>query len=117
MRSVVCEEFGPPSSLKEIEVPTPQPGPKQVLVRVTATGIGFVDGLLIQGLYQVKPPLPFHPASEYAGVIETVEADCAHLSIGDRVFGTACGIAEACSPTKRCWYWVPRAAWAQQRYL
>jgi NADPH2:quinone reductase len=77
--------------LKEVDVPTPRPGPRQVLVRVTATGIGFVDGLLIQGLYQVKPRLPFHPASEYAGVVETVGAECSRLAVGDRVFGSASG--------------------------
>lgn len=91
MRSVVCEEFGPPSSLREIEVATPRPGPSQVLVRVTATGIGYVDGLLIQGLYQVKPRLPFHPASEYAGIVETVGSECTRLAVGDRVFGSAGG--------------------------
>lgn len=91
MRSVVCEEFGPPSALKEVEVPMPKPGPNQVLVRITATGVGFVDGLLIQGLYQVKPPLPFYPASEYAGVVEAVGDACTHLSVDVRVFGTANG--------------------------
>ena len=91
MRSVVCQEFGPPSSLEEIEVPVPVPGPDQLLVRVTATGLGFVDGLLIQGLYQVKPPLPYYPASEFAGVVEASGASCREIAVGERVFGSASG--------------------------
>lgn len=104
MRSVVCEEFGPPAGLKEVEIPTPEPGPTQVRVRVTATGIGFVDGLLIQGLYQVKPPLPFYPANEYAGVIEAIGSECTRLKVGDRVFGTANGALSeyVCIEEMRC---------------
>ena len=104
MRSVVCESYGPPSMLKEVDVPTPEPGPRQVLVRVAATGIGFVDGLLIQGLYQVKPPLPFRPASEYAGVVEAVGDQCGDLAVGDRVFGSANGaLAEyVCVDESQC---------------
>ena len=53
MRAVVCEAYGPPDSLVEKELPVPGPSGNEVRVRVTATGLGFVDGLLIQGLYQV----------------------------------------------------------------
>ena len=52
MRAVICESYGPPSNLKEAERPIPEPGPDEMLIEVTATGLGFATGLMIQGLYQ-----------------------------------------------------------------
>jgi NADPH:quinone reductase len=95
MEQVVCEAFGPPQQLQRLQVDVPSPGPDEVLLRVEAAGVGFVDGLMIQGLYQVKPKLPYYPGSEFAGVVSTVGAQVSHLSPGDRVMGLSNGGAFA----------------------
>ena len=89
MKTVVQEAFGPPADLITLEIDTPQPGPGEVLVKVNAAGVGFVDGLMVQGLYQVKPPLPYYPGSEFAGEIAVLGADVEDLAVGDRVMGMA----------------------------
>ncbi|MBT6024342.1 MAG: NADPH:quinone oxidoreductase family protein, partial [Gammaproteobacteria bacterium] len=55
MKKVCCNEFGPPESLQRIEVDTPAPQAGEALISISAAGVGFVDGLMVQGLYQVKP--------------------------------------------------------------
>jgi len=95
MQKVCCAEFGPPEALTRIEVDVPTPGPGELLVRVAAAGVGFVDGLMVQGLYQVKPPLPYYPGSEFAGVVECMGADVDGFEAGDRVLGLAGGGAFA----------------------
>jgi len=70
MRRVVCTEFGDPERLEVVEEPTPRPGPGELLVRVSAAGVSFVDGLIVRGGYQVKPPLPFTPGTAVAGTVE-----------------------------------------------
>ena len=91
MKAAVVETFGPPETLTFKEVPDPVPGPGDVVVDVTAAGVGYVDGLLVQGLYQVKPPLPYVPGNEFAGVISAVGDKVTHLAVGQRVMGTAPG--------------------------
>ena len=89
MRALVCEKFGPPSSLRESEIATPDVGPEEVLIEVHAAGVGFVDGLMIQGKYQVKPSLPYYPGSEFSGVVAKTGADVRDLPVGSRVMGLA----------------------------
>ncbi len=89
MQIVCCERFGPPADLERIEQPVPEPRPHEVQVKVAAAGVGFVDGLMIQGLYQVKPPLPYYPGSEFAGEISALGAEVTHLRVGQRVMGLA----------------------------
>ncbi|MEM9620918.1 MAG: NADPH:quinone oxidoreductase family protein [Pseudomonadota bacterium] len=93
MKTVVCESFGPPEQLQQIEVPAPQPAEHQILVDVEAAGVGFVDGLMVQGLYQVKPSLPYYPGSEFAGTISQIGSQVggqvSNLQAGDRVMGLA----------------------------
>ena len=105
MKIYVCREFGPPSGLEEIEIDTPNPRSHELRVEVCASGIGFVDGLMIQGLYQVKPPLPYYPGSEFAGVVSAVGDAVSHVKVGDRVLGTTnsgalaeqtCAVAQHC---------------------
>ena len=69
MKAVLCRAFGPPSGLTVEEVPAPGPGPGQVLIRVEASAVNFPDTLIIQGWYQTRPPLPFSPGGEVAGVV------------------------------------------------
>lgn len=85
MRAIVCEEFGAPSSLKATTVDDPAAGPTDVVIRIESTGLGYVDALMAAGLYQIRPPLPYIPGSEIAGVIEQAGDDVKHLRIGQRV--------------------------------
>ena len=68
MRRVVCSSFGPLDGLSVVEEPDPQPRDGAVAIRVEAAGANFVDALIVQGRYQIKPPLPFTPGMELAGV-------------------------------------------------
>jgi NADPH2:quinone reductase len=85
MRSVICKSFGPLEDLVIEEGPSPELAPGQLRVRVTAAGVNFVDALLAQGLYQIKPPLPFVPGGESVGVVTEVGAGVSSPSLGDRV--------------------------------
>jgi NADPH2:quinone reductase len=69
MRRVVCREFGPLSGLAVEEAPDLEAADGQVVVDVTAAGVNFVDALMVQGAYQIKPQLPFTPGMEVAGVV------------------------------------------------
>jgi NADPH2:quinone reductase len=85
MKAVLCKAFGPPESLVVEEVDDPRPGPGQVVVDVGACSVNFPDVLMIQNLYQFKPPLPFSPGSEVAGTISAVADDITDFQPGDRV--------------------------------
>lgn len=89
MKIVCCRNFGTPDTLERIETPAPEPKNNEALVDVTAAGVGFVDGLMVQGLYQVKPPLPYYPGSEFSGLVTAVGANVSTLAPGDRVLGIA----------------------------
>jgi len=91
MRAVICESFDSPENLAVSEVDIPGPGDDQVLVRVEATGLGYVDALTVAGLYQVKPTLPFVPGNEMSGVIEQTGDNVRHLRTGQRVLASAGG--------------------------
>jgi NADPH:quinone reductase len=88
VRAVVCHELGPPSLLRVEERPDPVPDASQIVVEVEAAGVNFVDGLFIAGQYQIKPPLPFTPGSEVAGVIAAVGDGVDHFAVGDRVMAS-----------------------------
>lgn len=87
MKAIVCEQFGPPSSLKFKEVDALKPKENEVLVSVKACGVNFPDTLIIQGLYQFKPELPFTPGSDIAGTVKEVGTGVSHVKKGDEVFG------------------------------
>lgn len=87
MKAIRCNNYGPPSSLTLEEVVNLKPDKKEVLVRVKACGVNFPDTLIIQGLYQFKPELPFTPGSDVAGVVKAIGEDVKHLKVGDEVFG------------------------------
>ncbi len=91
MKIYRCDAFGPPESLQRVDVEAPTPRADEVLVDVAAAGVGFVDGLMIQGKYQVKPPLPYFPGSEFAGTVRALGRDVQGLIVGARVLGTAAG--------------------------
>ena len=85
MRAVVCNEIGPPKNLQVEERDGLVAGPGQVVVDVEACGVNFVDVLMVQGLYQMKPEPPFVPGSEVAGRVAQVGAGVEGVSLGDRV--------------------------------
>ncbi|WP_159978218.1 MULTISPECIES: NADPH:quinone oxidoreductase family protein [unclassified Novosphingobium] len=84
--AVIGHEFGPPDSYVLEPFDPGAPGEGQVRVAIRAAGVSYVDVLTAMGQYQFKPPLPFIPGSEAAGVVEAVGAGVTHLSEGDRVF-------------------------------
>ena len=84
MKAIVCEAFGPIKDLKLAEMPDPEPGSKEVVIESEAIGVNFPDGLLVQGLYQVKPPTPFIPGMELVGKI-CAAGEESGFNVGDRV--------------------------------
>ena len=64
MKAIVCEQFGPVSDLRLVERESAAVGPGDVRIAVTACGVNYVDGLFVQGKYQIKPPVPFVPGME-----------------------------------------------------
>jgi NADPH2:quinone reductase len=87
MKAILCTRFGGPDDLELKDLPDPVAGPDEVLVAVKAAALNFFDTLIIAGKYQHKPPFPFSPAAEFAGVVESVGPDVTALSRGDRVLG------------------------------
>lgn len=85
MKAVLCKSFGPPESLVVEDAPSPQIKPSEILLDVHAAGVNFPDTLMIEGRYQFKPPFPFSPGGEAAGVIAAVGEKVSHLKVGDRV--------------------------------
>jgi NADPH2:quinone reductase len=85
MKAVLCKQFGPPESLVVEDVPSPRPGPGEAVIAVKAASVNFPDVLIIQNKYQFKPPLPFSPGSELAGVVKEVGAGVTAFKPGDQV--------------------------------
>ena len=85
MKQVVCEAFAPIEDLKVIDAPSPEVKKNQVRINAHAIGVNYPDGLLVQGLYQMKPPTPFTPGIEVAGVIDAVGEGVETLKVGDSV--------------------------------
>lgn len=86
MKAILVREFGGPEVLKLEEVPTPRPAAGQVLVRIHAVGVNPYDTYMRAGTYAVKPPLPYTPGSDAAGVIEAVGDGFKKVKPGDRVY-------------------------------
>ena len=85
MKAVLCKAFGPADTLVVEEVNSPEIKKNEVLLDVHAAGINFPDTLIIEGKYQFKPPFPFSPGGEAAGVISAVGEKVSHLQVGQRV--------------------------------
>jgi NADPH2:quinone reductase len=85
MRGLILHELGEPENLRLDEIPTPIPGPEEVLVDIYAAAVNFPDLLTIQGDYQFRPPLPFVPGKEGAGTVVAIGKDVTHVAPGDRV--------------------------------
>ena len=90
MRALLCKSHGQPESLVVDDVPSPSPGPGQIVVDVKAAGVNFPDALIIQNKYQLKPALPFSPGAELSGIVTSVGEGVTRFRAGDAVCG-ACG--------------------------
>jgi NADPH2:quinone reductase len=96
MRAVVCRAWGPVESLEVAEVPPPKVADDEVLIDVRATGVNYADSIMVAGKYQTKPPLPFSPGLETAGVVAACGAAVTRFAPGDRVMAIVAhgGMAE-----------------------
>ena len=105
MKALLSRVAGGPGTLTLEEVPAPTPGPGQVLVSVRACGVNFPDTLIIEDRYQLRPPRPFSPGAEVAGVIEALSEGVSGFAVGQRVIGLAGfgGMAETVAiPAAQC---------------
>ena len=106
MKALLSRHPGGPETLVLEDVPEPVAGPGQVRVAVRACGINFPDLLIIQDLYQYKPPRPFAPGAEVAGTVDAVGEGVTHVRSGDRVLLSPArsGMAEkAVGAAGNCW--------------
>lgn len=88
MKAIIVREFGEAEVMKLEDVATPEPGAAQILVRIEAAGVNPVDTYIRSGSHAQKPPLPYTPGKDAAGVVEAVGADVTHFKPGDRVLTT-----------------------------
>src|SRR5436305_5160376 len=105
MKAALCTHYGPPEELEIRNVPSPTAGNGQVVISVKACGVNFPDVLLIQDKYQFKPPLPFAPGGEIAGVVKAAGEGVSAPKPGDRVIasiGTGGFAEEALADAARC---------------
>lgn len=89
MKALLCVQFGPADALEYRDVPSPSAGEREVVVSVKAASVNFPDVLIIENKYQFKPPLPFSPGSELAGVVKEVGPGVTRVRVGDRVMALA----------------------------
>ncbi|MGE0820940.1 MAG: NADPH:quinone reductase [Candidatus Binatia bacterium] len=85
MKAIRVHEFGPPEVMKLEEVPDPQPGPSQVVVRIHAVGVNPVETYIRSGIYP-KPPTPYTPGADGAGIVEATGEGVTRIKVGDRVY-------------------------------
>src|SRR5438067_905913 len=90
MKAILCTQYCGPDDLVLTEVPDPVAGPGEAVIAIKSAALNFFDLLMIQGKYQIKPPFPFSPAAEVAGVIESIGSGVSDLKPGDRVVAS-CG--------------------------
>ncbi len=106
MKALLSRQPGLPETLVLEDIPDPVAGPGQVLIDVRAVGVNFPDLLMIQDLYQIKPPRPFSPGGELAGVVATVGEGVSNVKPGDRVLVSPVRSAmaqKAIGQANNCW--------------
>src|SRR5499425_3526543 len=96
MRAVICRAWGAVEDLTIEEVPAPAPAADEVLIDVRATSVNYADSIMVAGKYQTRPPFPFSPGLETAGVVARCGAGATRFKPGDRVMATLSwgGLAE-----------------------
>ena len=85
MKALLCKSLDGPDALEVQEIEPPTPEAHEVIVRVRAVGLNFLDTLMTRGKYQFKPPLPFSPGGEIAGDVLAVGSDAGDFAVGDKV--------------------------------
>src|SRR3989441_6255711 len=85
MRAVICRAWGPVDDLKLEDVAPPKPGPGQLVIDIKATGVNYADSIMVAGRYQTRPPFPFSPGLETAGVVTRRGESVTRFKTGDRV--------------------------------
>ena len=89
MKAILCTRYGSADELELRDLPEPEAGSGEVVVKVAAAALNFFDTLLIAGKYQIKPDFPFSPAAEFAGIVHAVGAGVTGFKPGDRVMSYA----------------------------
>lgn len=105
MRAIRCHQYGPPETLVVDTLPDLEPGSGEVVIDVKAASVNFPDVLVIENKYQFKPPLPFTPGSEVAGIVRAIGEGVSNVRVGMRVaaFTRVGGFAEqALAPADAC---------------
>jgi NADPH:quinone reductase len=87
MKALLCTHYGTPDDLTIEQIAEPTAGPGEAVVQVKAAALNFFDTLIIAGKYQTKPAMPFSPAAEFAGVVESLGDGASGVKAGDRVLG------------------------------
>jgi NADPH2:quinone reductase len=106
MKALLSRQPGGPETLTLEEIPDPNPGKGEARISVRAVGVNFPDMLIIQDLYQFKPPRPFSPGGELAGIVEVLGEGVTSLKIGDRVLVSPVRSAmaeKAIAAAGNCW--------------
>ena len=85
MKAIMCKEFASVEDLSWEEVPDPVPKDNEVVIDVKAAGLNYPDNLIVRGLYQFKPDLPFSPGHEGAGIVSSVGKNVSSVGVGDKV--------------------------------
>src|SRR5438105_2820426 len=85
MRALICRAWGPVDDLTLEDVAPPSPGPGQLVIGVKATGVNYADSIMVAGRYQTRPPFPFSPGLETAGVVTHCGEGVTRFKTGDRV--------------------------------
>jgi len=109
MRAVICHAWGAVESLKVEEVAAPAPAADEVLIDVRATSVNYADSIMVAGKYQTRPPFPFSPGLETAGVVAACGAQVTRFRPGDRVMATLGwgGLAERAVAKERETFAIP----------
>lgn len=109
MKAIVARDFAPLEALEYADWPEPQAGPGEVVIAAEAIGVNFPDGLLVQGLYQMKPEPPFVPGMEMAGPVVALGEGVSSVKVGDRVatLGTLGAYAEKMAASAKTVFPLP----------
>ena len=88
MKAILSKTVGGPETLVLEDVPNLSAGDGQVVISVKSCGVNYPDVLIIQDMYQFKPPRPFSPGGEVSGIVKEVGAGVTHVKVGDRVLAS-----------------------------
>src|SRR5579864_8959048 len=91
MKAWRVHNWGEPETMSFEDIPAPEPGPNEVRIRNRAAALNFFDILQVQGKYQIKPPFPFTPGAEVAGIVDAAGPGVTEFKPGDRVLSLTHG--------------------------